>query len=281
MPRGRAVEGICNPAPDQNAGAAIMAKVQGNSSAARKRLSVWLSLSVAIAAALGALHFKKETVNWQRKFVDAREWLFEQPQPQAMPAPKPATPAILPPDFDLAYVGEAGKLVAAGRGEPGWTVHLQNETAPLGEVKADENGEWVITQEQPLPPGQYNLSLLETGPEGQNAVPGLRKVPFTVDSPSQGNKAAPPPKQASLQRPSEAAPAQPQPQAAAENSPTLLAPASADCALATVKPGDTLWEMAHRCYGDGTRYAKIYQSNQALIRDPNLIYPDQHLTLPR
>jgi nucleoid-associated protein YgaU len=257
-----------------------MAKVQGNSSAAGKRLSVWLFLSVAIAAALGALHFKKETVDWQRKFAGFREWLFEEPHPQAMPARKPAPPAILPPDFDLAYVGEDGKLVAAGRGEPGWTVRLQSETASLGDVKADENGEWVITQEQPLPPGHYNLSLLETGPEGQNAVPGLRKVPFTVAPRSQGSRAAEPMKQASLQGPSKAAPAQTEPQAA-ENSSRQSDRGSTDCTLATVKPGDTLWEMAHRCYGDGTRYSKIYQSNQALIHDPNRIYPDQHLTLPR
>ncbi len=53
-----------------------------------------------------------------------------------------------------------------------------------------------------------------------------------------------------------------------------------DCVVALVKRGDTLWQMARHCYGDGTKYSKIFQSNRQQIRNPNLIYPDQQLALP-
>lgn len=47
-----------------------------------------------------------------------------------------------------------------------------------------------------------------------------------------------------------------------------------------VQPGNNLWRIASYVYGDGARYSVIYASNQAQIRDPNLIYPGQVFTLP-
>jgi LysM repeat protein len=54
-----------------------------------------------------------------------------------------------------------------------------------------------------------------------------------------------------------------------------LAPGSA-----VVQPGNSLWVIAHRAYGAGTRYTVIVAANKSLIRDPNLIYPGQVLSLP-
>jgi nucleoid-associated protein YgaU len=47
-----------------------------------------------------------------------------------------------------------------------------------------------------------------------------------------------------------------------------------------VQPGNSLWVIAHRTYGAGTRYTVIFQANKAQIRDPNLIYPGQVFALP-
>jgi len=48
-----------------------------------------------------------------------------------------------------------------------------------------------------------------------------------------------------------------------------------------VKPGDTLWDIAGRYYGDPTRWPDIYNANRGIIgSDPNLIYPGQNLTVP-
>lgn len=47
-----------------------------------------------------------------------------------------------------------------------------------------------------------------------------------------------------------------------------------------VKKGDCLWNIAKAIYGDGSKYTKIYEANKDKIKNPNLIYPDQVLTIP-
>lgn len=43
----------------------------------------------------------------------------------------------------------------------------------------------------------------------------------------------------------------------------------------TVRPRDTLWDIAQTYLGDPFRWPEIYRRNTATIQDPNLIYPDQ------
>lgn len=48
----------------------------------------------------------------------------------------------------------------------------------------------------------------------------------------------------------------------------------------TVKKGDCLWNIAKKFYGNGAKYTKIYNANKNKIKNPNLIYPGQVLTIP-
>lgn len=48
----------------------------------------------------------------------------------------------------------------------------------------------------------------------------------------------------------------------------------------TVKSGDCLWNIAKQFYGNGAQYNKIYSANTDKIKNPNLIYPGQVLTIP-
>ena len=48
----------------------------------------------------------------------------------------------------------------------------------------------------------------------------------------------------------------------------------------TVQPGNSLWRIAQSSYGQGVRYAIIYNANRDQIRDPDLIYPGQVFVLP-
>lgn len=48
----------------------------------------------------------------------------------------------------------------------------------------------------------------------------------------------------------------------------------------TVVKGDCLWNIAKKFYGNGSKYTTIYNANQGKIKNPNLIYPGQVLTIP-
>lgn len=47
-----------------------------------------------------------------------------------------------------------------------------------------------------------------------------------------------------------------------------------------VQPGNSLWRIARRSYGDGVMYTVIFEANKTRISDPDLIYPGQVFTLP-
>lgn len=58
----------------------------------------------------------------------------------------------------------------------------------------------------------------------------------------------------------------------------LAAPALA--AEYTVERGDSLWSIAREQLGSGCRWGEVYEANRGAIRDPNLIYVGQRLTIP-
>lgn len=79
----------------------------------------------------------------------------------AGPAPSgpSAAQTVVVPSFDVVRVNPEGDAVMAGRAEPGRRVIVLDGDHPLGEVQADDRGEWVFIPETPLPPGQHTLSL--------------------------------------------------------------------------------------------------------------------------
>ena len=50
--------------------------------------------------------------------------------------------------------------------------------------------------------------------------------------------------------------------------------------VVVVQPGNSLWRIARRVYGEGLRYTIIYEANRGQIRDPDLIYPGQVFSVP-
>jgi|YNPNPStandDraft_1061719.scaffolds.fasta_scaffold04237_8 nucleoid-associated protein YgaU len=48
-----------------------------------------------------------------------------------------------------------------------------------------------------------------------------------------------------------------------------------------VKSGDSLSKIARDQLGDASRWPEIFELNKDKIKDPNLIYPGQELTLPK
>ena len=65
-----------------------------------------------------------------------------------------------------------------------------------------------------------------------------------------------------------------------ETRPTENSPAPSSNQSYTVQKGDTLWNIAKKFYGDGSNYVAIYEANKDKIKNPNLIYEGQVLTIP-
>jgi LysM repeat protein len=90
------------------------------------------------------------------------------PAPDKPAAAKPAESAAAPvsPSFDIVRIDPQGQAVIAGRAAPGDQVRVIDGDTTLGDVTADARGEWVLWPQQPIAPGDRQLSLEATGPDG-------------------------------------------------------------------------------------------------------------------
>ncbi len=61
---------------------------------------------------------------------------------------------------------------------------------------------------------------------------------------------------------------------------TETSPAPSTNETYTVKKGDCLWNIAKKYYGNGSKYTLIADANKGKIKNANLIYPGQVLTIP-
>ncbi len=143
--------------------------------------------SLALAAAcVAAIAFGVPYV-WREQPVENRD-------PAAAPAVAPAAPsvtdqaAVAPatvpelaapsdvprsdatkPAFDAAVIGKAGDAVIAGTAAPGATVELLRNGQPQDRAIADQSGQFVMVPPQ-LPPGDYDLTLRSTQPDGKQEL---------------------------------------------------------------------------------------------------------------
>lgn len=236
------------------------------------------------------------------------------------PAKPPAPAADAGPRFDVARVDDHGEAaVIAGQAAPGAKVELLRDGKPLDAVVADASGQFVMTPPK-LPAGSYELTLRAKAPDGTVAQ-SARTMPVTIaeaapplpaatrQEPKQTEKpddksdvvaSLPSPRLASA---SDRPAAHPRLMGAAKPKGTsrvmARAPAAAT-AVASASPaevfnaapadaggsrvisrGDSLWTLSRLAYGDGARYAVIFNANRDKIHNPNLIYPGQTFVLPK
>ncbi|MCF8467973.1 MAG: LysM peptidoglycan-binding domain-containing protein [Sneathiella sp.] len=149
-------------------------------------------------------------------------------------------------DLTLGAVNydDKGTLELSGRGQPGKSVQIYVDNQPVGAAVIDSDGNWMVVPDHSIPAGNHKLRIDQLDEAG--------KVISRVELPFQK------------------APA----------SDVILAQGSGGT-RAVVQPGNSLWRIARRVYGEGMEYTVIYQANQDQIRDPDLIFPGQIFTLPK
>jgi nucleoid-associated protein YgaU len=216
------------------------------------------------------------------------------------------------PRFDVARVDDHGEAaVIAGQAAPGAKVELLRDGQPLDTVVADASGQFVMTPPK-LPAGSYELTLRAKAPDG-TVKQSSRTMPVTIAdvAPPPARVASPVARQdtkpddksdvvASLPSPRLAtAPARPRIMGVPKPRVMARAPAAA-ATVASASPaevfnatpaeaggnrvisrGDSLWTLSRLAYGDGARYAVIFNANREKIHNPNLIYPGQTVVLPQ
>lgn len=230
-------------------------------SSMRTSSKLWLA-ALLLCLGAGAVYLSFQPVGLQEKLSPKAE--------TKAPTEHALAPARIAPSFDAVTADDSGGVVAAGKAEPGAAVLLQNRGQTLGETKAEEEGDWVLMLDRPLPPGNYDLSLEEVLPQTQERIAGLHRFALTIA-----------PREKPAAKPAETAAANPPPKAG------TAAPAAPAAdhkqekpRVAEVKRGDTLWAMAQRFFGNGNRYGEIAGANKAQIKNPNLIFPNQQLAIP-
>ena len=134
-----------------------------------------------------------------------------------------------------------GNLTISGHAKPGHAVQLYIDNHFIGRTITDAANRWRVTPQTDIAPGTYTLRADMLDERAQ--VLARRELPFQRAEPADTQN---------------------------------LAPGS----FVVVQPGNSLWRLAERTYGKGLRFHMIYEANQKLIRDPNLIYPGQVFRLP-
>ncbi|MEM1102476.1 MAG: LysM peptidoglycan-binding domain-containing protein [Pseudomonadota bacterium] len=136
---------------------------------------------------------------------------------------------------------EAGGLIFSGRARPGALVRIYANNQLIGETVADEDGRWSLSPAATVVLPAGVYTLQIDQLDENGVVDAIVELPF------------------------ERAPIED----------VLLADKSV-----IVQPGNSLWRIARRLYGEGLQYTVIYEANRSQIRDPDLIYPGQILDTP-
>ena len=137
---------------------------------------------------------------------------------------------------------ESGSVIFSGRAEPGARVRVLANDEVVGTTTTGDDGRWSVEAGANFSPGVYDLQVDQIDPEtGQ--VTAVIALPFERATPEAALRAR-------------------------------------DAGRVVVQPGNSLWRIARRLYGEGIQYTVIYQANQDQIRDPDLIYPGQVFDAP-
>ena len=87
----------------------------------------------------------------------------------AAPPRSPGSGEGIMPVFDIAVIGQGGDAVIAGTAAPGATVELLRNGELQDRAVADQSGQFAMVPPR-LPPGDYELTLRSTQPDGKQVT---------------------------------------------------------------------------------------------------------------
>ncbi len=175
--------------------------------------------------------------------------ILQQPAPVAdMPAPKV--------QIDTIAYGAQEDVLIGGRAGMSSAVRLYLDGAVVAEVITDAAGKWDVVLPE-VPVGLHQLRADQVDETGK--VVARYETPFKREQPVVEVAQPLAPVAAALE--------------------TLPKPAPAPIRV-TVQPGLTLWEIARDNFGEGVMYVQVFEANRDKIKDPDLIYPGQVVTVP-
>ena len=112
-------------------------------------------------------------------------------QSQGKPADAAPKGPTSVPSFDVVRVEKSGDGVMAGRAQPGWSVKVATGGTVVAETTADEEGAWTVILEEPLAPGDHELTVTATSPDGTSSLSSQDAVKVAVaDTKKQGEDIA-------------------------------------------------------------------------------------------
>lgn len=126
--------------------------------------------AAVVATAIGVnVYIWQDELDWKRdKPTVVEQTDLNEP---TKPAPtQPMAPRPTPPSFDVVRVTPEGDAVIAGRADPGSTVVIIDSGQFVGQLNADERGEWVFIPPRPLEPGSRQLTLETRAKDGSRVV---------------------------------------------------------------------------------------------------------------
>ncbi|WP_051431984.1 LysM peptidoglycan-binding domain-containing protein [Rhodovibrio salinarum] len=133
-----------------------------------------------------------------------------------------------------------GGITIRGQAPAGALVVAYLNATELARTRASADGDWTMTPDAEVSPGLHTLRIDQLGPEGR--VQASISTPFA-------------------------------------NQP-MVDELEEDDSMVVIQPGDNLWTIARRIYGQGWEYTLIYRANRDQIGNPDLIYPGQVFVVP-
>ncbi|WP_372921019.1 LysM peptidoglycan-binding domain-containing protein [Roseovarius sp.] len=169
--------------------------------------------------------------------------VLQVPEPQGAPPEAMTSVAI-----DAITYSDQGDVALSGRGKELGFVRAYLDNRAQGAAPIAQDGQWRMDLPD-VESGVYTLRVDELDDEGN--VTSRVETPFKRED-----------------------------QAVLAAQETQSEDSATQVRAVTVQPGNTLWAISRRNYGEGLMYVRIFEANRDRIRDPDLIYPGQVFTVP-